>query len=268
MKSNLTMKISIEQIIFTSISSLWISAWYSYPDEAGMFVSLTGFIFTYYMLNFLNNIGKRIVILDLLELLAIMQWLFFPALYYLIQLNRLVDWQWWYLQMQVPIFEYFNLALPSTIGLLLGIRNYKYRYSDLDQQAIVKSILTSKLINGNIGLILFLVGGGSHFIKPFVPFSFEFILSLIEDLVYIGIIYIYFSDLKYKGALLAVGILWTIYKAVSQGMFGIAIWWPAMILIIITMNKKINISLKISAVVALFLAFSVIQSVKNSFTET
>lgn len=241
-----------------------IFVWAAFYDESSLYVSALGFLFIYKLISFIDRIGKEVLILDLLGLLAVMQWLFFPALYYLVETHKLVEWRWWYLTMKVPMSEYFSLSIPSTLALLFGIHAFEKKYT-MNVDVLKKSVLNLKNQNGKVGVTLVAISMISFFLQKAFTSSLDFLFTLLNSLFYLGIIYIYFSNLAYRIPLLLSAIIWTTYSAVNSGMFGMAIWWPLMISLIILLGKRISLSLKLSMLFVFTVALSVIQTVKGSY---
>src|SRR5258708_4432875 len=79
-------------------------------------------LFVYFMIDFLQNLGEKLVIFDLTILLAIATCLVMPVVFYHVftKENRLAFI--WRKYMFVPSDEYFSFALPAIVMMIIGFR--------------------------------------------------------------------------------------------------------------------------------------------------
>src|SRR4051812_20573197 len=88
-------------------------------DFIGFVALFSGAFLLYRLISFLDRFGHEIMVLDIIELLVILQWVFAPALYYCIKEYGLIFWSKYYWTMRVPAEEYFSLAIPSSAAMLI-----------------------------------------------------------------------------------------------------------------------------------------------------
>lgn len=222
---------------------------------------LSGAFFLYRYFSFLDRFGEEIMFLDLIELLVIMQWVLSPAIYYCIEEYDLIQWHWWYWKMKVPANEYFSLAIPSSIGFLLGLRIYSAK------TRINNSVLQQLKRSDNLktGIILIVISIIVRTVGPFIPSSLQYVSTLFSNFFFIGFLYIYYSNAKFKKLILAALFIYIVYNGLAGGMFGEIIWWPLFILMIVLLGRKTNFNLKLGITICGFLAFTVLQSVKSKY---
>lgn len=227
---------------------------------------ISGVFFTYRLFRFIDLFGKEILIIDLIELLIILQWLFAPALYFTVYRYHLVDWQWFYDKMEVSPAQYFLLAFPCSILFLIGLRFGGNRYR-AEASKILDFITAQNQKYFLIGIILCFTGYFSQYFRTYLSPSFNFIFTLFGSLFYIGIIYVLFSRSRFKWLFFGILISVMLYQAVYSGMFGSIIWWPLIIVMFASVRIRIWYIIKLIAVFAGFFLFTVLQQVKLRYRQ-
>jgi hypothetical protein len=230
----------------------------------GWISAISGFFFLFLFFRFLDNIGRRILVLDLVELLVVLQWVFAPSLYYLFYKYNLVDWQWWYYKMRVEPDEYFELAMPCSIAFVIGLRMNR-RYFDSWVEYLFLKIRLNGPANFKVGAFLAVLGMVSNLATDFVSYEIRFVLTLVNTCLYTGVLYIFYSNHKARIPTLIALVVFILFRSVNSGMFGGAVWWPLLILMIISYGKVIPLHLKLIGAAAVFVVFSVLQSVKSQY---
>src|SRR5215467_14160798 len=79
-------------------------------------------LFIYFLLEFMWDLGKRNVILDLPILLAILTWLVMPVIFYHEYTTQNPLAFLWKKFMPIPTDQYFSFAFPGTVSMILGLR--------------------------------------------------------------------------------------------------------------------------------------------------
>lgn len=230
----------------------------------GWITLLSGSYFLYRFFSFLDRIGSEILVLDLIEMLVILQWLFAPALYYLFYTHNLVKWEWWYYKMKVEPEAYFLLSIPCSLTFIVGLRLYYPRLNYLLNLIFLKLKALGKH-NFKTGLLLSIFGIIASVVGRFVSIELSFIFTLLSTCLYVGVLYIYFSNHSLRIPILLVFVFYIVYNAVNSGMFGAVIWWPLLLVMFITFGYKISFYWKFAGAVSLFIIFSILQSVKSQY---
>jgi hypothetical protein len=254
----------VRNFVFTLPAFLVLSI---QSDYLGWMTAIVGVFALYSIVRFIDKFGEAIQVIELIKIMVLIQWLFAPCLYSMIYKNHLVDWQWWYLRMNVPIEEYLQLAVPSTIGILIGLSFFRNRINDNLYKQLIEQIDLRKEENFRKGLILSIIGAVSITITPYVSEELRFVFTLFSTCLYVGVIYIFYSANRLRLAVLSFFILYIVYSSLSTGMFGSLIWWPLLIIMMITIGRKFSFSFKMSIVMIALISFSLLQGVKLQYRQ-
>ncbi|MEI7983376.1 MAG: hypothetical protein WCI71_17125, partial [Bacteroidota bacterium] len=142
-------------------------------------------------IKFIQDLGKRIEIRDMIAFMSILQWIIGPILAY----NVLPFDELYY--MAVPEDEYMNFVVPVCYFMVLGL------YLPLKDERIVndEDVGRMKLYLTDhpwLGYILAGIGLISGFAGKSLPSSLTFLVFLITNIQYVGMYMILFSDSKFK----------------------------------------------------------------------
>lgn len=225
-------------------------------------------MFAYFLLDLIDNYGKRIVILHFFIVLAIIQWLLMPILAYRMfdESNYLA--KLWVKYMEVPPSTYFPYILPGTLAMILGFkfpinrpRFYHQPYKYLIQ---AKEFLQDQK---QIGYTLIIIGSSVSLIGLVVGEIFGNVLFLIETLFYAGMLYLYMSNFKPKWVILVGLLTFEGIRALQSGMFGGSLFLLIIIMIIIGLEWNIRFGLKIIYITIGFAAVVLLQSSKGEYRQ-
>lgn len=214
-------------------------------------------------LKFLNNLSKRLMMLEILTVFTCISWLLSPALSYYL---REINWYVGYYFMPIDSAKYFEVALPGALLLFLGI----YTGIDsvkIDYQSVFKSIDSYFMKNGNSWRILFFLGLVSILFTPYIPTVLRQITHLGRNLIYMSMLYVIFSQRNSASGYVVTFIVLaiTLVLSIYAGMFGDFIFWTIFFYIILSIRYKIPTY--IGYVLCIFgIAFIVlIQAVKGDY---
>jgi len=116
-------------------------------------------MFIYFFLEFLYDLGKRIVILDMLILLAIATWLVMPVIFYHFYTRENYLARLWFKFMPIPSDEYFSFVLPGTLTMILGLRiPLGKRQINKHPQEYIENVKKQLARRPTIGFVLIAVG--------------------------------------------------------------------------------------------------------------
>ena len=136
---------------------------------------------------FVQDLGKRIEIRDLIAFLALMQWIVGPVLAY----NVLPYDSLYY--MAVPEEEYMNYVVPACIALLTGMY-FPFtdeRVIDLEDINKITIFLNDKKY---LGYLIAFIGIAAGFAGEYLPKSLSFLFFLLSGLQFVGVYLILFTD--------------------------------------------------------------------------
>ena len=215
---------------------------------------------------FISNLTRKINFLDVTSLAACISYLLMPLLVYNVfgEHNKLAAL--WHTYMTVERKDYFLLALPATITLILGLWTpplINARISDGELITRVRLYLSKRRI---VGVLLFLTG---IFSIPFVtlaPPSVQAIFYFGTQLTYVGAIYLLYSGNHLKLATIVMILALMIAQAVITGMYGELVYWSVMGVILMLIGKTgftftYKVLILCLGIVMLFL----IQSIKHEY---
>ncbi len=225
-------------------------------------------LFVYFLLSFVDSIGKSYELLDLPILLALFQCLLMPMVifhfynndYFVIALRY---------DMGVTADTYFSFMLPAVIAMIIGMK-FPFRNSrsvikqfflNIDQ---IKTYLKGK---GNLGLLLSIIGFVSGFLQVFIPGELNYVAYLFGKLLYVGILYTYFSDAPNRKILLIGGLVTVLAQSLVQGMFGELVYTSVLSVMLLLLGQKISGGAKTAVVIVGMLAIFLLQSVKKDYRD-
>jgi len=248
--------------IFCSILLLLLSLLDNYTILENAAVCL----FIYFLLDFLEMLGKKIVILELTNIMAALTCLLMPVIFYHEYTRENYLARIWVKYMPVSSDDYFSFMIPAVIALAIGLRfplsKAKVNISPKVYIDNVKRILSSK---PSVGLTLIATGLVSGFLDFLSPSSLKQVFYLMDHLTYVGVFYVIYSPSKHKRIIVPSVIVLMIAQSLITGMFGELIFLMACSLILILLGKKIPFQRKVLVAVAGMALIIVIQSVKVDY---
>jgi hypothetical protein len=221
----------------------------------------------YTLLDFLDNLGKRIVVLDIAVILATFTWLVMPVIFYHNYTKEDITARLFYKYMPISSDDYFSFVLPGTLAMTIGM---KLRLAHLqivtDSKAYHKKLINYFKGKDRIGFILIAISLASGILYYVLPGSLLRIVYLLEHLSYVGVFYIFFSDNKRKNIILVGVLSLTLVNSISTAMFGELIYLLALFYILIAIYlKQPSFLRKLTVcIVGVFLIF-LIQNVKSAY---
>lgn len=218
------------------------------------FLSLLGIITVIYVfLRFLNNLGKTIPIIELMLLIAGLQWIIGPVIEYNLQFNHYKYF------MYVSESIYMTYVVPAYICFVLGAK--------LTNKKTEKFFMVFKsvIFNHKFAFVLIIMGLFSGLVIDFVPNSLRFLFHLISQLKFVGVIMLLFTEFRQKKVVLALSLIILLINAVLSAMFHTFILWSVFIFMYWCFKfpmKKWKIV--ITMVVGLSI-MSILQNVKSAY---
>ena len=228
--------------------------------------SLSVFLFVFFFLEFLLDLGERIVILDLAIVLAIFTCLIMPAIFYheYTRENHLA--RLWLKYMPISSDDYFSFTVPAIFMMIIGFRIPLGRLQINKNPGIyienVKKYLADK---PRLGLILIGVGVTSGLLDFLSPTDLKQVFHLMDHLTYVGVFYVLYSPNKRKRLILPGVLAIMVGQTIVNAMFGEFIFMLACSLVLILLGKKISFPVKVMFAIAGIFMIIVIQSVKIDY---
>lgn len=215
-------------------------------------------LFTGIFIKFIQDLGKRIEVRDLVAFLAILQWILGPVLAY----NILPYDELYY--MAVDEATYMGYVVPACFALVLGL------YFPLAQDRLValediERVKEYVKENKWIGYLIAVVGIGAGMVTKYLPASLSFLFFLLSGMQFVGVYMILFSESKIKWIAFAGVMGMVIMASVLQGMFGELVLWMMFALLVIAFVLKIPMVGKIAIISFGMLLVMLIQSTKQEY---
>src|SRR5688500_3022758 len=117
-------------------------------------------LFVYSLFSFIENLGKKLIILDMIILVAILTCLLRPIVgYYVFSWSTRLA-RTWYVFMRVPTDEYFSYMFPATVALIAGLKLPVF-FRNKNYTNHLNYMLNAKAYVGKMrwqGLILIVIG--------------------------------------------------------------------------------------------------------------
>ncbi len=205
---------------------------------------------------FQKRLDQGVPLLQLTALIAVLQWLFGPALNYstTLEFGRYA--------MYVPEDQYFRFAIPATafyVALMLAT-GASVKQANLLQMVDRKHFIT-------IGILLNLAALGADFMAPRVGGSLAFLMHLISQLRYVGAIYFLFSRHHLRLIFVAASCVQLVSGSVGSGMFHDLILWLAILFCFWFAQRKWSVPMKLFFLTVSFLGLFTIQVVKQEYRQ-
>ena len=215
-------------------------------------------LFACIALKFIQDLGKRIEIRDLIAFMAVMQWVIGPVMAY----NFLPFDELYY--MAVTETEYMNFVVPVCFFMIAGL------YLPLKDERIVNAedIDRMKIYLSEhpwLGYILAGTGLLAGFAGKSLPSSLTFLVFLVTNIQYVGMYMILFSDSRFKWLIFAGIMGLATSSAILQGMFGELVQWFMLSFLVIAMLVKVPMWGKTVIIAIGIFLILLVQSTKEEY---
>jgi hypothetical protein len=210
---------------------------------------------------FVWDLGRRIKPLDLMCLLAIVNYLLSPSLSY--QLSE-SGWYEGFNFMATTPERYFAVAFPGTLMLIAGL-NFPFKSVMINHKERIEEIERHLADKMDVGIKLFWIGCVCTILFPAMPASLAQLVVLGSHLIYVGGLYIWFSNQPGRLPYLVAMFLVPIIKSVRYGMFGELLFWGIFLIMILLVKTPIKLYTKIAVVLFGTLVVLFIQSIKYEY---
>lgn len=223
-------------------------------------------LLAFFLLDFLNNLGNKVAILDLTIIMGCVTCLIVPIIFYHVYTKENYLARIWGKYMPISSDDYFSFTVPGILALVLGLRlplgNLKFNKNPGLYLENVKAYLgrTPKL-----GLTLIAIGFISGLLDFTAPASLQEFFFLLAHLVFVGVFYVIYSPSKNKRLIVPGVILLMLAESVMTGMFGELIFILACALVIILLGKAVPFYKKLLFAVAGIFMILVLQSIKGEY---
>jgi hypothetical protein len=194
----------------------------------------------------LNNLGKGIVLREIIALhscfvcllMPLMGYTYFPRTNHLSLL--------WGKYMPIPADQYFSFTLPAMAGFVVALCwplvHPKYQdYGPVLQGAMekVRGIVRHK---SSVGVLLISIGIVSLKLAAFMPTALQFVLHLFYFSGFAGLLYIYYAKtFRWRKLVIFAFAIFIVITALSSGMFTIVAYMGLTLFSFFFLGRKANL---------------------------
>ncbi len=259
---------SSKRVVFLVIAFIAL-IFFNYLGGLGMYESVSIGLLVFCLFDFLDNLGSKIVVLDIAIILAVFTWLVMPVIFYQYYTREDHLARIFRLYMPISADDYFSFALPGTVTMIIGMKLSLAKLQiNTDRRGYRQKLENYFKGKDNIGFILIGISLVSGVLYHVVPSSLNRPVNLLEHLSYVGVFYIFFSQNKNKNKIL-LGVLGVLtLNSVSTGLFGELVFLVALFYILVAIYlKKISFPVKLTICFVGLMTIFVIQNVKKGYRE-
>jgi hypothetical protein len=223
-------------------------------------------LFVYFLLDFIDSVGKNYNILDIPILLALFQCMLMPTIVFHVYNDDALVIALKY-DMAVSADRYYEFMFPAIIMMIIGMKlppllQVSYQQKFLHAIQSVRRYLVGK---GSMGVLLIIVGVVANVMREFIGGSMQYLAYLVSLLLYVGVLYTYFSDHKQRLWYLITGVVIIFLQALRMGTFGELVYVLLLAGLLTLLGKNISNIQKYGLTFIVFFAVLVLQSVKADY---
>jgi len=214
-------------------------------------------LFVYTFIWYVESLGKDIAIIQILSVIATIQWLLGPVIAYHFGGDT------YKYRMYVGEVEYMQYAVPAMVALILVLRLFQLRMNYIQ---IIKYMRSLKFSN-NYALLIIAIGFTADLLTGYSPTSLRFVLFIIAQFKYIGALYLLILHYRYRWLILAFVIGNSALSSVEHGLFHNFILWSGFIFSYICLVLNFPRLGKYALVFSAVLVVILLQGIKSDFRE-
>jgi len=217
-------------------------------------VSLFGIltvIFVFY--KFLIRLGNTIPVLELMLLLAGLQWIVGPFIEYSSPSGHYKYY------MYVSELDYMNFIVPAYLLFVLGV------LIPLSNTSRIILSVNSFSNQSKFGLLLLLLGVVSDLLIGFVPGSLKFFFYLLSNFKFAGSIVLFFSKDKKFRIIFYLSLLYLFYNSLQNALFHDFILWSIFFYMFWAVKFKPSIKNILFTFLLGILSLTTLQTVKSAY---
>jgi len=225
-----------------------------FPVYSALSIGVCAYLLYY----FIEKLNYDLTIIDLLLLLAALQWLLGPVLEYYYEIPHYKYF------MYVDQKTYMNYVLPGTLAMIIGAKLINTR---IDVASYLEVIGESIKSNPRVPYILIAIGLMSDIAMNFFPPSLRFVIFLMSQFKYIGSIYLILGTSRYKWYFVFSIIFLSLVSSIINGMFHNFILWSTLLFTIISMVLDFKTYQKLIIISIGFIFMITLQIIKAQYRD-
>ncbi|MCC5929264.1 MAG: hypothetical protein JJU28_08475 [Cyclobacteriaceae bacterium] len=222
------------------------------------FLVSVGLAFTLYLfLNYIDKLGKTIPILELMLLMAALQWILGAYIAYQL------EYEHWKYFMYVEFERYFAFVVPGLLAFAIGIFLFAPSYSLTSINKKLEELIEKM---PKLPFMLIALGFIGPIIFSFLPATFRFVAYLLSNVMYAGVALLLFKkNSKNKWLIFGAIMALTFINSIAKGLFHDLLLWTALLGSFVFVQWQLSFVKKLSLfLIGILFAFS-IQSIKSEY---
>jgi len=237
-----------------------------YMIDASLYEAASIFLFIFFILKFIGSIGFEYEVNLITILFGIFQLLIMPMVVYRLYNTKSNVIALFY-NMSVSEEVYYSYIIPALLMMIVGMLLPLFR--NTTKTAVVKKAMTNcrQYLKGksNIGIIMMIIGLSTGVLEPFISSELRYIAYLLSKLLFVGIFYVLFSEIKQKKLYIIGGVSALLIQTIIQGMFGELIYTSLLAFILIIIGRPIRFYKKLILCLTGAFLVIVLQSIKREY---
>lgn len=232
-----------------------------------VYESLSVAIFVFLLISFMDRLGKRLVVLDVIMIVAFITCLLMPiAGYHYFTAQNYLSRSWW-MFMRVPSDEYYSYMFPAAIALWLGLKLPIFFQGKIYKHHVQYMLNAKKYFAHRKweGVVMVAIGLFASFTERFMPGGLSTLFFFMKYLMFVGVFYCLYSDFPNKRIVLILVFAVSIVRSILGGMFGELLYLSMLTFILALLGSKWKFVTKFSIMVAGIFVILLIQSIKPAY---
>jgi hypothetical protein len=233
-------------LVFIALTDFWLSG-------VGLGLCLLSFLL------FIRQLGRTIPILELMLLMASLQWILGAYISYRLNFEHFKYF------MYVEEEEYMSIIVPGTVAFFLGVLAISPSYNFQSVSSGIKKLVA---LHPRLAYYLIVVGLFAPFLDRFFPAALGFVFFLAANFKYIGVAMILFQEnSRQKWRIFTIVMGLTLLASLRNGMFHDLLLWSALMFSFVALKVKMRFFTKIAlAFAGMFFAF-LLQGIKSQYRD-
>lgn len=232
-----------------------------------VYESLSCCLMIYFFASFINDLGSKLVILNLLILITIFICLCMPIAGYHHFTNSNIFSSLWGNYMRVSSDEYYSYMFPASVLMIIGLKlPIFFRKKTFPDHEVYMIRVKAYLANSKWqGLVMVIIGVLSSFVEDYVPGALAYVFFLLRYLMFVGAFYCLYSNMPNKPVILVAVFSVLVLRSIYDGMFGELMYMGVMTIILVVLGKRTRFLTKLTIILAGVFIVLLIQSIKPTY---
>ncbi len=215
---------------------------------------------------FFSQIGRKIVVLNIISLLAVVQWLLAPLVAYTYFDKQSDLAQLWQTVMPISEEAYFSFALPATLCLVAGLNFPAFGKIKRDHHFYLEQAKL-RLANTASYVPALFIGLGFVFyeLQNVVPFSLRAVFNFASLLSFVAVLYGVYAKSELRFFYTFVVFVLLLRQVIQSGMFGELVFWTLLYALFFLLGKKPKFATFLLLGGIVFLGVVSIQAIKSDY---